>query len=139
LQPLCRHPASAGQFNFCLPLLRYRTGDSAALGISGGEPMLVDFSGRRPVRFRTAAGAWINNIDISHALRGLAAAQFALHQDASGAIVLKLSPDGLDEAPAAMRALGTLVGDLPVTVTMIAGDDKLLQYTSDLEGSGPGG
>jgi phenylacetate-CoA ligase len=127
-----------GGFNFCLPLVRYRTGDTARLATVGGEPVLLDFSGRRPVRFRTATGAWINNIDISHALDHLPAAQFALHQDAAGAITLSLSSDAMPDAAVAQAALVPLLGDLPMRVVTIAGDDKVLQYTSDLAGSTAG-
>lgn len=124
-----------GGFNFCLPLVRYRTGDTARLAMAGEVPMLADFSGRRAIRFRTADGAWVNNIDVSHALAGLSAAQFALHQAADGAVVLALSPEALDDAPVAVAALTRLLGDVPIRVEPIASDDKVLQYRSDLAGS----
>lgn len=127
-----------GGFNFCLPLVRYRTGDTAALALEDGEPVLVGLSGRPPVRFRTAAGGWINNIDVSHALGGLATAQFALHQAADGALALRLSPHAMDDAPAAGAALRRLLGDLPLTVAAIAEEDKVRQYTSDLPGHAAG-
>ncbi|MGI4949997.1 MAG: capsule biosynthesis protein CapK [Janthinobacterium lividum] len=124
-----------GGFNFCLPLLRYRTGDHASLGCVAGEPVLVGLSGRRPVRFRTIAGDWVNNIDVSHALQPLATAQFALHQDAFGAVTLRLSSHALYLADEAVRLLSALFGDLPVSVAAIAQEDKVLQYTSDLPGA----
>jgi phenylacetate-CoA ligase len=124
-----------GGFNFCLPLIRYRTGDTAILGLSNDEPVLRAFSGRRAVRYRTASGAWINNIDISHALAGLSAAQFAVHQDATGAITLSLSGDAVADAPVAQAALATLIGDLPITIATITSNDKVLQYSSDLADS----
>lgn len=124
-----------GGFNFCLPLVRYRTGDTARLAMAGDIPMLVDFAGRRAIRFRTARGAWVNNIDVSHALAGLSAAQFALHQNADGTFVLALSPEALDDAPVALVALTRMLGDVSIRVEPIARDDKLLQYSSDLAGS----
>ncbi|WP_420140073.1 AMP-binding protein [Sphingomonas sp.] len=124
-----------GGFNFCLPLVRYRTGDTAVLDMAGDVPMLRDFSGRRAVRFRTAAGAWVNNIDLSHALQRLSGAQFAIHQDSDGAISLALSADASDEAGIAEAALRRVLGDVPISVTTIVSEDKLLQYTSDLPGS----
>jgi phenylacetate-CoA ligase len=60
-----------GGFNFCLPLLRYRTGDYAALERVGADLVLSGLSGRPPVRYRTRSGEWINNIEITHALRQL--------------------------------------------------------------------
>lgn len=124
-----------GGFNFCLPLIRYRTGDIAALAMADDTPILVGFSGRRAIRYRTARGEWINNIDISHALTGLSAAQFGVHQDGTGALTLKLSADAMADAPLAVSALAGLMGDLPIAVDPIVGDDKILQYSSDLEGS----
>ncbi len=127
-----------GGFNFCLPLVRYRTGDTAILGSANGEPLLRDFSGRRAIRFRTATGAWLNNIDVSHALTALSAAQFALHQDATGALVLALSSDAMADAPVAEAALAKLMGDISISIVAITSDDKVLQYTSDLPGSTTG-
>jgi phenylacetate-CoA ligase len=124
-----------GGFNFCLPLVRYRTGDTATLGMANDEPVLRDFSGRRAIRFRTASGDWVNNIDVSHALTALSAAQFALHQHATGALVLALSHDAMGDAPLAKTALAGLMGDMPISIVTIASDDKVLQYTSDLAGS----
>ncbi len=43
-----------GGFNTCLPLLRYRTGDHAALRCDGPEPVLAGLEGRPPVRYRIA-------------------------------------------------------------------------------------
>ena len=122
----------SGGFNVYLPLLRYRTGDIAALGAHGGEPMLVGLAGRRPVRFRTAAGGWVNNVDVSHALERLCAAQFALHQSATGALILRLPPGAMGEAGLARTLLHGTLGELPVTVIPIQADDKVLQYTSEL-------
>ena len=123
-----------GGFNHCLPLVRYRTGDTAALGEANGEPVLIGLSGRRPVRFRTAAGAWVNNIDVSHALERLATAQFGLHQHADGAVTLRLSPHAMADAETGRRALRGLLGDVRIAVEPITSDDKILQYTSDLTG-----
>ena len=124
-----------GGFNFCLPLVRYRTGDTAVLGMAGGELVLRDFSGRRAVRFRTASGNWVNNIDLSHALSGLSAARFAVHQDATGALTLALSSDAMADAATAETALARVMGDVQVTTKTITSGDKVLQYTSDLADS----
>src|SRR5262249_39647597 len=70
-----------GGFNFCLPLLRYRTGDCAAWDWRGTEVVLVGLEGRPPIRFRTMRGEWLNNIEVTHALQRFALAQFTLHQD----------------------------------------------------------
>jgi phenylacetate-CoA ligase len=124
-----------GGFNFCLPLLRYRTGDFAALDLFRGEPVLIGLSGRKPVRYRTAGGAWLNNIDISHAMRDFPAAQFGLHQTADGAVSLRLAPHAMAEAAAGRAILRALLGDLPLSVVPIEEEDKIVQYTSDLPGA----
>jgi phenylacetate-CoA ligase len=88
-----------GGFNFCLPLLRYRTGDHAALRFHGTEPVLVGLEGRPPVRFRTMRGEWLNNIEVTHALQRYAIPRFTLHQDGEGALLLRLAGAEHDEEP----------------------------------------
>lgn len=127
--------ALTGGFNFCLPLLRYRTGDHASLAIGPDGPMLVGLSGRAPVRFRTRAGEWLNNIDVTHALGALPISQYGLHQGADGALTLKLAPNGMVHADAARRALEQLFADPSLAVAAITADDKIVQYTSDLVGA----
>lgn len=122
-----------GGFNFCLPLLRYRTGDHAALDFSGPEPVLVGLQGRPPVRYRTTAGSWINNIEITHALRPLALPQWTVHQAADGAVTFRHA--GMDSLNTQLRQiLQSLLGDgLRLNVEQQAFlDGKVIQYTSDL-------
>jgi phenylacetate-CoA ligase len=125
-----------GGFNFCLPLLRYRTGDYAALSCAGPTPVLLGLSGRPPVRFRTAQGQWVNNIDVTHALGALALPQFGLHQRADGSLTLRLSHSALALGPAALLALRPLLGDVLMDVQAIAMQDKIVQYTTDLVEAG---
>jgi phenylacetate-CoA ligase len=96
--------ALTGGFNFCLPLLRYRTGDHAALSLASDVPVLMGLSGRLPVRFRTEDGEWINNIDVTHALDQVALPQFGLHQRADGSVILRLAQAALPLADAARGA-----------------------------------
>lgn len=122
-----------GGFNFCLPLLRYRTGDHAALDFSGPEPVLVGLQGRPPVRYRTTSGSWINNIEITHALRPLALPQWTMHQAADGTVTFRHA--GMDSLNTDLRqVLQLLLGDgLRVHVEQQAFlDGKVIQYTSDL-------
>lgn len=137
------HPVPAGEpgeitvtggFNFCLPLLRYRTGDVAALRFSDQGPVLIGLSGRRPVRY-LARGTWINNIDVTHALLRFPLSHFNLHQGADASVVLRLAPDAMAHADAARAALAPLFGKQGVTVEVLQADGKTLQYTSDLEGA----
>jgi phenylacetate-CoA ligase len=128
--------ALTGGFNFCLPLVRYRTGDHAALQFVRGEPVLVGLAGRPPVRFKTKHGEWLNNIEVTHALKGFALAQWQLHQRHDGALHLRVAGAGA-ELPAVRAALLALFGRdqvLEVEPSLGAGD-KVVQYTSDLAGA----
>ncbi|WP_078083517.1 AMP-binding protein [Microbulbifer mangrovi] len=124
-----------GGFNFCLPLVRYRTGDFAALHFTNEGPLLADLSGRKPVRFRSASGHWLNNIDITHALQHLPLAQFALHQNHDATLHLRLAPASMMYAESARQSLQALFETPDITVGTIDSEDKVLQYTSNLEGA----
>ena len=125
-----------GGFNFCLPLLRYRTGDFASLDLTGSEPVLRGLEGRAIVRFRREDGVWLNNVDVTHALRPFPLARFALHQRADGSFRFSV------EAPAhaiaeAHEALSKLLGSSArvESTPFITGSTKAPQYSSDLHGS----
>jgi len=122
-----------GGFNFCLPLLRYRSGDHAKLAWSPEGPVLRELSGRQPVRFRTRDGAWINNIDVTHALASLPLSRFGLHQNADGSLALRLAPNAMSFGKRAGELLHSLLGTCPQVIETIAAEDKILQYTSDLD------
>jgi phenylacetate-CoA ligase len=123
-----------GGFNFCLPLMRYRTGDHAALHWLADGPVLINLQGRKPVRFRCANGLWVNNIDVTHALAPLPLSQYTLHQEADGSFILGLAANALCHAAQASDALRGLFGDALLRIETIAAEGKLLQYTSDLQG-----
>jgi phenylacetate-CoA ligase len=131
---VCGEITLSGGFNFCMPLLRYRTGDFASLSQSPAGPVLYNLSGRAPVRYLTESGDWINNIDITHALRPFAIAQFGFHQAQQGALTLWLAPSAMHLAAAARLALKPLFGAQPIQVSAIDREDKIIQYTSDLNG-----
>lgn len=124
-----------GGFNFCLPLLRYRTGDFGSLVAGADAPVIAGLVGRRPVRFRNGARQWFNNIDVSHALGSLALSRFGLHQFADGALALSLAPGEMGLADAALAALRPLFGDQLRPVRAFADEDKFVQYSSDLDGA----
>ena len=123
-----------GGFNDCLPLLRYRLGDFAALQPSPEGPVLVHLCGRQPVRYLALAG-WINNIDVTHALEPFPLSHFNLHQGADRRVSLRLAPNATGCAALARVALERLFGAGSVTVGVLTAQDKTLQYTSSLEGS----
>jgi phenylacetate-CoA ligase len=127
----------SGGINPCLPLLRYRTGDQARLVHTAWGPTLCDLQGRPPVRFLGADGRWINNVELTQALRHLPLRRFALHQHADQSLQLRVD-EGLSTLPrgsldAALRgALRGLLGDVPLRIEVLCADDKRVQYTSDL-------
>ncbi len=125
-----------GGFNDCLPLLRYRTGDFAALSFEGLEPVLVGLEGRPPVRFRTHSGEWINNLEATHALGRFALAQWTLHQSADGSLRLQICGPQRDSSEIT-EALRALFGQSQtITIEPLdAPEGKLVQYTSDLPGA----
>lgn len=121
-----------GGFNFCLPLLRYRTGDHGILLRTPEGLVIQGLQGRRPVRYRTAAGAWINNIDVTHALADVPLSRFTCHQSPDGAIDIGLSGNELRWSDAVTARLETLLGGMPIVVSALTADDKVVQYSSDL-------
>lgn len=123
-----------GGFNDCLPLLRYRTGDHASLAFGPDGPVLKDLAGRWPVRY-FGRGRWWNNVDVTHALRCLPISRFTLHQADDGALTLGLAGDSLCCASEALAALAGLFGDREIAVRAITAEDKVRQYTSDLDGA----
>ena len=135
----CRVPAGqrgeitlTGGFNFCLPLLRYRTGDHASLDFSGPEPVLRGFSGRPPVRYRAADGTWLNNIEITHAFKDLALPQWSLHQAADGSLTLRHAGGGSQDE-AVRGVLERLFGKIMLHISPLPREGvKVVQYTSDL-------
>ncbi len=122
-----------GGFNFCLPLVRYRTGDHASLSFHSDAPVLVGLSGRSPVRY-LASGNWINNIDVTHALKHLPIPHFSVHQRADGIVVLRLVRAMSALGGEARAALELLFGAGNVVLEELAADDKTVQYTSALQG-----
>jgi len=127
-----------GGFNFCLPLLRYRTGDFASLAWHDGEPLLYGLEGRPVVRFRKPDGTWLNNIDITHALRPLPLARFAVHQRGDGTLAVSLeATDAIHaEALAALRKLFGPEARIK-SVPFASPSGKVVQYSSALADAAP--
>ena len=123
-----------GGFNFCLPLLRYRTGDHAALELRDGEWVLAGLAGRAPVRFRTSGGDWINNIDVTHALKPFALPQYALLQAADGSLQFDVHGNHGAEIGAVEAALRAVLGAQSTLkiATHAEPCDKVVQYRSEL-------
>ncbi len=123
----------SGGFNFYCPLLRYRTGDYAALEWRGDGPVLAGLEGRPPTIFRATNGAFVNNIDVTHALVSFALPQFTLHQSADGSLALRVRRAPVDEAQLRAALLGLFGPDHKLTVEFADSlGDKVIQYTSEM-------
>jgi phenylacetate-CoA ligase len=84
------------------------------------------------VRYRTASGDWLNNIEITHAFRDLALSQWSLHQAADGSLTLRHAGSNAMGAEAEAK-LRSLFGGNVITVSPLPSDGtKLIQYTSDI-------
>ena len=120
-----------GGFNPWLPLLRYRTGDHAALEWRDGEWLLTGLEGRPPVTFRTASGEILNNIEVTHRLQRLPLAQWTLHQQNDGDLHFRWCGSlGIDAE--VRRVLSELFGPLLLTIEQVPGfDGKVIQYTAE--------
>ncbi len=90
------------------PLLRYRTGDFAALERRNGRLFLIGLDGRRPVLFPTPDGRIVHSMEVSRALRRLPLVQFRLHQDAEGEF--RFGWRGAVDGEEVRRVLQTLLG-----------------------------
>lgn len=118
--------------NDYLPLLRYRTGDYAKLEKKpDGFWYLIDLEGRPPVKYQTASGEWLNNVDITHALNRFALPQFTLHQFKNGNIEMRIR-GGFDTTELHAK-LKQLFGDA-VQIDIHTNQqfvDKVIQYTRE--------
>ncbi|WP_082571029.1 AMP-binding protein [Cellulomonas sp. Root485] len=91
-----------------LPLLRYRTGDTAALVRDHRGTVLIGLEGRAPVRFRAADGSWHSSIDATQLLQAYGLAGWELVQDADGSVRLTALP--LVGVPVDPAAAGEAIG-----------------------------
>jgi phenylacetate-CoA ligase len=120
-----------------LPLLRYRTGDFAAIDFDGEYPALTGFEGRRPTVFINTAGNLINNIDVTQALQPFPIGQFSMHQSKDRALTLKLRGEPVNEKEIREVILDLFGENQDLTIRELAEDEttngKALQYTSELD------
>jgi phenylacetate-CoA ligase len=69
-----------GGRNPYLPLLRYRTGDYAALQIINGHRYLIGLEGRKPVWYRSSKGRLIHSMEVNRLLRSYPVYQFSISE-----------------------------------------------------------
>lgn len=135
----------SGGSNAFLPLLRYRTGDSAkiafsprALGCTCGDPspLLYEFEGRKTVIFRHQNGSMVNQVDIARILRDFPIVQhcFTQHQDMSCKLVVRPLQESLD-FNVLRNAFQSLLGSIPLAIKIdptLGQDQKVVPYQSSL-------
>ncbi len=119
--------------NPLLPLLRYRTGDTARLERTGGAVLLHDLEGRAPVRFRRGDGTWVADVELTQQLQHHGALAWRVRQDAGGAVRAEVRGG---DAAAVRTALAALLG-APVEVEAVRdlGEGKPRRYASAVPGS----
>lgn len=127
-----------------LPLLRYRTGDHAALvRRADGVVELHGLSGRAPVRLLHRDGSWRPSVDATQVLQTYGVAAWELRQAADGGLRLRALPaapgtaTGRDAAHASARAVERLL-DRPVDLVVLDdaaafGGAKPRLFTSDVD------
>lgn len=112
-----------GGRNPMLRLLRYRTGDHAAMAFGtcacgSSAPRLVGFEGREPVVMRSASGGIVNPVDVSRVLHPYPIVQHRLVQRADGALDLALRAVPFDVA-GLRRQLDALFEDADLAVRFV--------------------
>ena len=116
-----------------LRLLRYRTGDVAAMAFGPcacgtTAPRLVGFEGRQPVVLRSAEGGVVNPVDVSRILHPFPIVQHQLVQRADGSVELALRAAPFDPS-GLRRQLEALFGEVGLAI----------RFVDALDGTGPGG
>lgn len=82
-----------GGRNPFLPLLRYRTGDFAALTLIDGYRVLVDFEGRLPVEYRASDGRSVHSMELTRLMRRFPVHRYQMCEVGAGRYQLILRGD----------------------------------------------
>lgn len=118
------------------PLLRYRTGDFAALEWEGDRPFLTGLSGRTPVRFLRPDGSWLNNIDVTVLLTDLPLRRFQLHQKADRSLQFRYQATAVEPEQIRQRLVELFGKAVSLEISLAAAgellENKWINYTSEL-------
>lgn len=118
------------------PLLRYRTGDFAALEWEADRPYLTGLAGRTPVRFLRPDGSWLNNIDVTVTLTDLPLRRFQLHQQADRSLHFLYQASGVEPDEIRRRLLDLFGKAVRLEISLAAPgellENKWINYTSDV-------
>lgn len=107
-----------GGINPFLPLVRYRTGDFAAISLRHEVPRLIGIERRRPVIFRGAHGATVPSISVTVALFHVPLPFFSLFQASDGSFTFRPRCDQSSEEKA-RRALEEVFGAVPLKLEQV--------------------
>ena len=126
-----------GGVNPWMPLLRYRTGDQAAIEYVDGQPMLANFSGRTPVHYYCMDGTIIRSIDVVVALFKVPLPVFRLHQHQDGSLVFHTRCDAATEWEVSRILRELFAPSPPLTVEQLPHDvawqGKSIEFTSEYQ------
>ncbi|MGQ0616787.1 MAG: AMP-binding protein [Acidimicrobiia bacterium] len=126
--------ALTGGINPFLPLVRYRTSDTAVLAWDGERPVLHDLVGRASVTLRAAGGTAVNSIDITLLFSGLPLRRWAVRQRADGSVEVDVEAEGAPTAGVAAlvtEAVRTALGPVPVTVGPLTEAGKVVPFRTE--------
>jgi phenylacetate-CoA ligase len=123
-----------------LPLIRYQTGDHAALDFSQPIPRLVNFQGRKPVVFRGQDGRSVNSLEVTVALFKIPLPFFSLHQNEAGELIFRTRCDMTTQENVRLAVVGLFGEPTPLSFVQLSLDEawkgKWIQYTSDFKVDG---
>lgn len=126
--------AITGGNNPFLPLIRYRTGDFGSLAATEKGYAIVDLEGRDSTVFKTTAGTFLNNVDISRAMSSFVLSGFTLHQQRDCSVFFEGWGDSLNRG-AIEKTLEELFGTIQnLQITLHDGtvfNSKKVIYTSE--------
>lgn len=125
-----------GGMNPYLPLLRYRTGDTARLTWTGDQPVLEQLGGRPLVTLRTASGTAVSSFDVTQVLEPLALRRWSVHQRLDTSVIVAVDPER--GAPADVDAqiaalIERVLGPVAVEIVPLTAPDKVLPFTLEIQ------
>jgi phenylacetate-CoA ligase len=82
-----------GGRNPFLPLLRYRTGDHAAMEFIAGHRVLIGFEGRQPVEYRASDGRMIHSMQLTQLMRRFPVHRYQMREAGNNAYELHIRGD----------------------------------------------
>lgn len=124
--------AVTGGMNPFVPLLRYRTGDTARLEWRGDLPVLTDFGGRAVVLLRAADGSDVSSFELTQVFELLPLRRWSVRQHADGSVTVAVHPEvgaGPDLDARIGAAVHAVLGAVPVSITDVPiGVDKVAPF-----------